>query len=229
MVNKSPTFYARGARPSKVTSQPPKGKQSNRIAIFNLEQQLGIALNQSSSSTDPASSEDSSQDSSTSEINVIAPMFYIDLQIGKAIVRALIDSGASSNFISEHVAHELHLRRHNMHDGQTFKVANWDTVHCTQFVLVYAQMHRVKFYLNLRVAPMYPDLILGVPFLVRFNPLIDWQARSFRVSRKGGHHWIPIVHKHSAYNLNPVAFPHDPKPSTTSTGVTFPEWEEYTG
>ena len=111
-------------------------------------------------------------------------MFYIDLQIGKAIVRSLIDSGASSNFISEHVAHELHLRRHKLHDGQTFKVANGDTVPCTQFVHVYAKMHTVKFYLNLMVAPMHPDLILGVPFLVRFNPLIDWQARSFRVSRK---------------------------------------------
>ena len=132
------------------------------------------------------------------------------------------------NFISEHVTHELHLRRHKLHDGQTFKVANGDTVPCTQFVHVYTQMHTLKFYLNLRVAPMHPDLILGVPFHVRFNPLIDWQARSFQVSLKGGHHWIPIVHNHSSYNLNAVAFPHDPKPSTTSTGVPFPECGEYT-
>ena len=151
-------------------------------------------------------------------------MFYIDLQIWKAIVRALIDSGSSSNFISKHVSNELYLRRHKLHDGQTFKVANVDTVSCTQFVHVYAQMHTVKFHLNLRVAPMHPDLILGVPFHVRCNLLIDWQARSFRVSRKGGHHWIPIVHKYSAYNLNPVAFPHNHKLSTTSTGVPFPEW-----
>ena len=162
-------------------------------------------INQSTLSTDPASSEDSSQDSSTGEINVIAPMFYIDLQIWKAIVRALIYSGASSNFSSEHVANELHLRRHKLQDGQTFKVANGDTVPYTQFGHVYAQMHTVKFYLNLRVAPMHLDLILGVPFLVRFNPLIDWQARSSRVSRKGGHHWIPIVHKHSAYNPNKLS------------------------
>ena len=162
------------------------------------------------------------------EINVISPKYYIDLRIGKAIVRAIIDSGASSKFISEHIARELNLRRHKLHDDQTFKVVNGDTVHCTQFVQVYAQMHTVNFYLSFRVAHMHPDLILGVPFLVRFNPLIDWQARNFRVSRKGCHHWIPIVHKHPAYILNPVAFPHDPSPSSASSGVPFPEWEEYT-
>ena len=75
---------------------------------------------------------------------------------------------------------------------------------------------------------MHRDLILGVPFLVRFNPLIDWKARSFRVFRKVGHHWIPIVHKHSSYNLNPVAFPHDTNSSEASSGVPLPEWEEYT-
>ena len=107
----------------------------------------------SPSSVDTTHSEDSSSDLVPGEINVISPMFYIDLRIGKAIVRALIDSGASSNFISEHVALELNLRRHKLHDGQTFKVANGDTVHCTQFVHVYATMHTVNFYLNLRVAP----------------------------------------------------------------------------
>ena len=50
-------------------------------------------------------------------INVISPLFYIDLHIGKAIVSALIDSGASANFISETVASELNLRRHKLHDG----------------------------------------------------------------------------------------------------------------
>ena len=70
-------------------------------------------------------------------INVISPMFYIDLHIGTAIVRALIDSGASANFVSETVASDLNLRRHKLPDGQTFKVANGDPVPCTQFVHVY--------------------------------------------------------------------------------------------
>ena len=64
--------------------------------------------------------------------------------------------------------------------------------------------------------------------LLRISADGSGKARSFQVSRRGGHHWIPIVHKHSGYNLNPVAFPHDPSPSSASTGVPFPEWEEYT-
>ena len=59
---------------------------------------------------------------------------------------------------------------------------------------VYVIMHTVCVYLKFRVVPMHPTLILGVPFLQWFNPLINWQARSFRVHRRDGIHWIAIVH-----------------------------------
>ena len=88
---------ARGVVLSKVTSQPPKGDERNGDVDTTSSQPPDYDL---------ASNEGSSQDVVAGAINVISPMFYIDLHIGKAIVRALIDSGASANFISETVASE---------------------------------------------------------------------------------------------------------------------------
>ena len=108
-------------------------------------------------------------------INPISPMFYVELQIGPGIVNALLDSGASDNSISDRVARELRLKRHQLHEGQTFTAASGNTIPCTEFVHVYVTIHTIRFYMNLRVAPMHHDLILGIPFLQRFNPLINWQ------------------------------------------------------
>ena len=93
---------------------------------------------------------------------------------------------------------------------------------------VYVTMHTIRFYMNLRVAPMHPNLILGIPFLQRFNPLINWQERSFRVHRRDGIHWILIVQKWSWRCAASVAFPHDPTQVTATGGILFPDWEKPT-
>jgi len=155
-------------------------------------------------------------------------MFYVDLKTGRATMRALLDSGASMNFISERVANELRLKRHRLHAGQTILAATVEQIPCTHFVHVYAQLGDMKFYINLRIAPMHPELILGIPFLIRFNPLINWQERSFRVVRNKTTFWIPIVQKRPWTTVNATAFPNDPSPLASSKGIPFPEWEEPT-
>ena len=93
---------------------------------------------------------------------------------------------------------------------------------------VYVTMHTLRFYINLRVVPTHPDLILWFQFLHRFNPLINWQERSFRVRHRDGARWIPIVKQRPSRHLATVAFPHDPAPVTSTGGIPFPEWEEAT-
>ena len=93
---------------------------------------------------------------------------------------------------------------------------------------VYVTMHTIRFYTNLRVTPMHTDQILGIPFLQTFNPLFNWQERSFRVHRRDGTHWIPIVQKWPCRIAASVAFPHDTTPVTATGGIPFPEWEEPT-
>ena len=68
--------------------------------------------------------EGSAKDSAAGELNTISPLFYVDLILGPAILRALIDSGASANFISERVAVELQLNRLPLHEGHTFTAAS---------------------------------------------------------------------------------------------------------
>ena len=69
--------------------------------------------------------------------------------MGEGIVRALLVRGASANFISDRVARELHLKRHHLHEGQTFTSASDYAIHYTEFVHVYVEMHTVRFYLTL--------------------------------------------------------------------------------
>ena len=162
------------------------------------------------------------------ELYPASPMFYIELFFGKIPVQALLDSGASMNFIPERVASELRFRRHKLHAGQTIVAATGENIACTHFTHVYVQMGVLKFYVNLRIVPMHPDLILGIPFLVRYNPLINWQERSFRVMRYGKAYWIPIVQKPIWSEVNAIPFPNDPSPLASSKGIPFPEWEEPT-
>ena len=82
--------------------------------------------------------------------------------------------------------------------------------------------------MNFRVVPIHPDLILGIPILHRFNPLINWQERSFRVHRQDGTHWTPIVKRRPCRTAASVAFPHDTTPVTATGGIPFPEWKEPT-
>ena len=172
----------RGVPLSKVTFQPSK----------EMDSETSNSSNPSESSSDPS---ESSSDPSMAELYPVSPMFYIELLFGKIPVQALLDSGASMNFISERVASELRLRRHKLHAGQTIVAATGENIACAHFTHVYVQMGVLKFYVNLRIIPMHPDLILGVPSIVCFNPLINWQERSFRVMRYGNAYWIPIVQK----------------------------------
>ena len=114
------------------------------------------------------------------------------------------------NFISERVASELSLRRHKLHAGQTIVAATGENIACAHFTHVYVQMEDLKFYVNLSIVPMHPGLILGIPFLVHFNPLINWQERSFRIMRYGKAYWIPIVQKPIWSEVNAIPFPNVP-------------------
>ena len=157
------------------------------------------SASQKSPVTDPDTAAEDSVHVDSVELNPIPPSFHVDLQVGRALVRALLGNGASGNFISDRAASELKLRRHRLHERQSFTAASGESIPCTQFAHIYVRMHTVKFYLSLRVAPMHPDLILSIPFLTRFNPVINWQLRSFRVQRDECHHWIHIVYKHDCY------------------------------
>ena len=89
-------------------------------------------------------------------------------------------------------------------------------------------MHTLRFYPTLRIVPMNPALILGIPFLHMFKPLFNWQARSFRIHRQDGIRCIPIVHRRPNFDATSVAFPHDPAPAASAGGIQFPELEEPT-
>ena len=70
----------------------------------------------------------------------------------------------------------------------------------------------------LKIVPVGQRVILGLPFLARFNPKIDWAARtvSLRVHKRTFLFQVRPTAP-GAYQ-NAISFPHDPKPAEQGTG-----------
>ena len=66
--------------------------------------------------------------------------------------------------------------------------------------------------LNLRVIDTAIPVVLGYPFLAKFQPLIDWKRRRVRVTRKGKMFDIPALAAADSYRMTcPVESADEPK------------------
>ena len=105
------------------------------------------------------------------------PVIFEDLQVTE---RALIDSGAGGNFISEELARKLRLPRTELRrhivvknvDGT--RNVNGIISHRTITTLVIAGRRQTVSFLITGLGDQ--RLILGLPWLIKENPILDWKA-----------------------------------------------------
>jgi len=98
---------------------------------------------------------------------------------------ALVDSGASENFISLSVAQTLGAKFHLLKQVFSVKVASGATHEVTHFTRLRAYFGRVCVPLVLRIIEMDPELVLGMPFLRRFEPQISWTEKTISFEHRG--------------------------------------------
>ena len=107
-------------------------------------------------------------------------------------LRVLIDSGSTGNYISARCQTELELEVKPERDFERLTLADGTEVHAqgyVQFVL------RCGGYCSKILARVFPNLqqklILGIPWLVKENPTIDWATRQVTVEKNGVSHTLP--------------------------------------
>ena len=110
-------------------------------------------------------------------------------QVGKHSVIILIDSGSTSNFISQQLADQLQYKESAMPLAKV-SVAGGGTIECSKFlseVTWYTQGH--KFTTDLKVLPLTSyDIILGMDWLESQNNgkiWVNWKKKTMRFRHEG--------------------------------------------
>ncbi|KAK7918601.1 hypothetical protein WMY93_009885 [Mugilogobius chulae] len=122
---------------------------------------------------------------------------------------ALIDSGAEENFLDQRVAEQAGIKLEALRSPVTTlaldgRLLAYVTHRSEPVTLILSGNHREEIKFNILSAPSTP-LILGHPWLVKHNPVIDWKAG--RVSS-----WSNICHAECLLSAFPPAEGDSPVP-----------------
>ena len=106
-------------------------------------------------------------------LTAMSLLFTIAVHVDGVECLALLDSGASENFISHVLANSLQLPRHKLRNPFTVKAANGELIRVKTFarLSVYVDTFVLRF--SLRTGHMHPQIVLGMPFLRAYNPHIN--------------------------------------------------------
>jgi len=107
------------------------------------------------------------------------PLLFFDAVVSSIHdVRVLLDCGASSNFISSSFVRDLDLKIREV--GNSHHVFLPDGRHqiCSHSTLVNLQIGSRKFEIDFYVLDIGHDLILGLPWFEKENPVINWSERT---------------------------------------------------
>jgi hypothetical protein len=104
-------------------------------------------------------------------------LLYVSASVSSRVLQALVDSGASINLIHEQVCSFLSLPVTPC-QGPKVSLADGSTVlSCSGVVQLFYSIANVSMQHTFFVANIgVQSMILGMPFLVKENPLIDWIA-----------------------------------------------------
>ena len=119
------------------------------------------------------------------EVSSLVSLVCIPVSIHDVPLRALIDSGASENFISTDVVTSLNLPSHDLKCPSSLRIADGSVHNVTKFVRVRVAFGSLFIPLVLRVFQMSHQIILGFQFLQRFQPDIEWAAKCLNFVYRG--------------------------------------------
>ena len=117
-------------------------------------------------------------------------LIYLPVQVGDHTLQALLDSGASDSFISLQNTQRLGLPTYPLSVKLEVSIANVDKIIVSRLTRVIAVIGSMKVKLFLRVISSSLDLVLGYPFLLKFDTKIDWKKRTIFITMKNQTHAI---------------------------------------
>jgi len=105
-------------------------------------------------------------------------LFGVPVSINSRDVVALLDSGASENFISTKLVNTLKLPTKRLDFTYFVKVATGQEQRINRMCQLNVCFVREPNSISFRVIDMDPELVLGIPFLRTFQPQIDWVGKT---------------------------------------------------
>ena len=108
-------------------------------------------------------------------------------------MKVLIDSGATGNFITDGLVTAWELPTELEEDHQELKLADGSTVQAAGRVQFNLQCGAYKAKITARVFPnLHKEVILGMPWLIQENPVIDWARGQVQIQRQGNVLQLPV-------------------------------------
>jgi len=112
-----------------------------------------------------------------------APVMPIKIQ--ETTVSALIDSGASGNFIANNSVTELKLSRNPKEHNKKVTFANGQSTEITHDVEIPVTFSDTEASIRFDIIEgLTQPIILGLPFLQEFNPQIDWTIQNITENKE---------------------------------------------
>ena len=112
-------------------------------------------------------------------------------------VKVLLDLGTTGNFISDAMATALKLKVTSDVDFQDLMLPDGSQVWAAGYVQFTMNCGGYKGKILARVFPnLSKEYILGMPWLVQENPIIDWKRRKVPIQRLGSVITLLVLRKH---------------------------------
>lgn len=112
-------------------------------------------------------------------------LFGIDVQIRTHVFTALLDSGATENFIAKKTVEKAKCRVRKLKTPMYVKVASGTELKVDGYVRTGLILGSIHLIMNFRIIEMDPDVVLGLPFLQQFDPMINWKRKTLRFNYRG--------------------------------------------
>ena len=120
-------------------------------------------------------------------------MIELSGTVNKNIVKVLIDSGATGNFISEELIIAWGLRVEPEPQYEELTLVDGSIVKAAGRVQFNLRCGDYRGKITARVFPhLHKELILGMPWLIQENPVIDWARGQVTIQRQGNVLTLPV-------------------------------------
>ena len=115
---------------------------------------------------------------------------FLRTQLLDLTVSAMLDCGASENFMALDLVRTLGYQMHHLRKPLVVRIADGSRMSCEMFVRARVRIGTWRTRLSFYVFPSRIPIMFGIPFLSRYNPRIDWRERTLIIEDKTGTHLL---------------------------------------